>query len=334
MKRGWRQLHRWLVWSTGFLLIPWVTSGCLLLWQDLGIPRVRPAGNPASLDRILAAAQTLFPARSGDWRLILPRRPDDPAKVVYVASDPFGGAEKPVSIYVDPYRAEILASTEGRGPFWEWLYRFHTSLLVSGDSRWLLWALAAALAGILASGTRLGLRGKSRHARIGLTAVPALTISLVSGLLLLVPLPAAGPEPRPPIPSLQDRPLPPLMPVVNRIAHRHPDLELREILWTADGSTWRLAYHRAGKPDLEPAWTTIWFVPRNETILRISAPPEPYAVLRRWAYLIHRGTLAEPWARLLLTWGGVGLTTAALAGMLAWWRRRKRHGIPAVQNPA
>ena len=332
MKQGWRRLHRWLVWSTGFLLIPWVTSGCLLLWQDAGIPRVRPAGNPASLERLLAVAQTIFPSRSGDWRLVLPRRPDDPVKVVYVASDPFGGPEAPVSIYVDPYRAEVLTLTEGRGPFWEWLYRFHTCLLLPGDSRWLLWVLSAALAGILVSGAQLSRRGKSRHARIGRTTIPPLLISLLSGLVLLAPLPAAESS-LPLAPPSLPKHVPPVDEVVARIGRDHPALELREILWTADGSPWRLAYHRPGTSDLEPAWTTVWFDPGHGTILRISAPPQPYTTLRRWAYWIHRGALAEPWERLVLTWGGIGLTMTAFTGVFAWWQRRRRHGIPAVQNP-
>ncbi len=342
MNKTSRRWHRILAFSFGGLVALWCLSGCLLLWQDWFRPCVRPdtVDTSATLTGLLSAAHSLYPVDSGSWQLYLPKRADEPVKIIYIANDPFPGPEKPVTLWLDPYRVTILAAGESRPPLLEWCYHFHTTLLLPGSSTSAVAMLASILTVLVVTGLlqrrRRGTDLAAWHSRLGWLSFPGLLTSLVTGLLLLTPQQWWDmPDKEPVRLSVPAAARPMAVEEAVSLARRHlPDgSSLRSLQLPGDpGLPWSLAFHRPGSLDVEPAWIRVWVDPWHRRILRIQ-PGRGNG--RQWFYLIHIGAVLAPLSRMFMTLGGLGPALLTLTGISRWIRRRKRrHGLSTAQNPA
>lgn len=332
MRARLRRLHRLLALGFGGWFCVWLLAGSLLLWQEAGqTPQAPLAQQEGSvpLPKLLAAAQSRHP-EPGSWRIVLPKRPGEAARAVFLAEDLF--AEEPKVLWLDPHTATILRETEARSSFWQGLYRFHSSLWLDDRGRPVLSACALVLLALLASGLALGRRkarpGFSlavRHRRLGLGLAPPLLISSISGLLLSLPAGWLLPTPDREIGRVR-APLT-LETVVAQVSARFPGYALREIAVPQHpDEPWELALYRPGTLDVEPAWLRLSLAPDGRLAERASS-------LRQWVYAVHTGQVAGATGQLLLTLGGLGFGLQAAYGFRLWWHRA-RLKAPAPRRDA
>lgn len=138
--------HRWMGIPAALLLTAMGLSGAILVYEEpvdrLLYPRlhrVEPASTRLPLDSLVAITDRAAPRRAGAGWIIVPRRPDEAARVQYEYRH----------VFIDPYRGTILGE-RGIGESLVHVVRvFHQTFLLSTPG-WMA-ALAATTAGVLLS---------------------------------------------------------------------------------------------------------------------------------------------------------------------------------------
>ncbi len=351
-----RRFHRLLALSLGLLVSLWTLSGSLLLVQkslDAGLPGTMASETGQFMpQRILAAARRHLADRPGHWKLVLPHRGQAVAEVTYLSADPFGATAGEVRITVDPRRAEVIRVTEGRTQLAEWLYRFHSRLMLGDQGKWWVGVAGLVLLGFVVSGLlmwrlprRIGLSGL--HGGLGLVVLPVLMFSLVTGWLLVfsglwtskVLSGEASPGTENPDGPEITRSMT-LTSVLASLRRHNPGCRLRVVETPfEEREPWRAAMDCGRGVDHPVYWR--WFLVGPGRDAGVRPDPEMEATGVRslgWIYALHTGQILGAPGKCLLAAAGGGPTVLLVTGMIIRWSRkrrlRKRHGLSTVQNPA
>jgi uncharacterized iron-regulated membrane protein len=161
------------------------------------LERVTPAGARLPLDATVAAARAVAPAGFAVQAVVAPGAPDAAVRVTFAPAladtgehaahgqpapapaSPFAPVAGKMSVYVDPYRAQVLGTLCDDDRFSDWARRLHSRLLQGNGWRWMIelaasWLLVMLLTGVylwwpragLAAGLpRAGTRGRTRWRR-------------------------------------------------------------------------------------------------------------------------------------------------------------------------
>jgi uncharacterized iron-regulated membrane protein len=321
MKTKLRSLHCMLGLWAGIGLCLWLLAGSILLWQKTWqTPKAfRPEPEkPVDLAKLLASAQSHYP-EPGSWRLRLPKQPGEAVQAVFLAEDLFAEAE-PKVLWLHPYTAEILGETH-KLPFWQGVYRLHSSFWLDERGRPAVIAAGLMLACLLVSGLLLWRKTKqnssptARHRSLGLMIFPPLLISLISGLLLS--LPAGWLSAPANLPKAKIEPASTLEQVIQKLHALYPDSRLREIAIPQNvDEPWEVAIHLSSTLDIDPAWLRLVLHPDG----RLEERP---AGLRQWVYALHTGEVAGLPGKLMLMLGGVGFVLQTVYGFKLWRQRAR-----------
>ena len=135
-KETWLKIHFYLALIAGFFFALIGLTGSISLYRtgldELLNPQLvigQPLGKRQSLDKIMAAVQTVHPGHSGAWTLEMPSSPHGMITVWYdKPRETFFELYAPLMVSVNPYTAEVVASR-----FWgqttaTWLLDLHTQL--------------------------------------------------------------------------------------------------------------------------------------------------------------------------------------------------------------
>lgn len=178
------------------------------------LERVAPAGSLQPLDLAVDAARRAVPAGFAVQAVVPPAAPGDTVRVTLApapaapmgehaghgapaarAASPFVAVPGKRTVYVDPYRAQVLGTVLEEERFSEWARRLHSRLLQGEGARWMIelaasWLLVMLLTGVLlwwphaaaAALPRAGARGrawwKEWHAFLGV-ALGVLSLAIV-----------------------------------------------------------------------------------------------------------------------------------------------------------
>jgi len=349
--------HQWLGLTLGLLFSLLGLTGSLLVFYPeldrLLHPQlaVRQAAGEVSPQRIVDALQRAEPARSGAWRIELPRSGNAPITARYYKPVETEGRHfAPLIITLDP---ETLSPTSRR--FWgndlfTWIYDLHYSLLLGKDGKTLLGIATVPLLFLLLSGVYLwwpgqrNLRGaltikpgaawKRRvydlHAKPGIYAVLFVGTLTLTGLLLAVPewftpaIDAVSPrrayyqaEPRAadvaPGISADD--------AVRIARQRFPAAEVRWIHTPdPDSRVWRIQLRQAGEPNRRFPRTNVWIDGENGKVLAVRDPRQnsPGDTLMDWLHPLHNGEAFGTIGRIVVFICGLLPLLALVTGFIRW----------------
>ncbi|KXJ39595.1 MAG: hypothetical protein AXA67_01255 [Methylothermaceae bacteria B42] len=352
-RRLWVQIHIWIALSLGWLIALVGMSGSVLIYKaeldQLFHPSGQPpsrSGPPVEISRIMAVAYSLFSKDSGSWSLTFPQETGEPYRVTYFNNDLTLDAAEPVDIWIDPYQPRLLRLEQAGGRWLEdWLYRFHSTLLLGGQGKgWI-----AVLGGVFGISVISGLylwwpwrkakfRGKllDFHHWGGMLSAPVLLFSIATGLYLAIPpqwvpwlheekttvqqdssqSPYAGKRLPLSVETIIDRTLavfPGSQPRRLSFPENLDDFYLLELYWP-------------GYADTPKGWVKVAVDAYLGRVISYQLPPHQgvRSWLEQWIYLLHNGSAMGSLGRVVLCLGGLFPSLLMVTGTLTWWRRYQR----------
>ena len=190
----WR-IHFWAALIASPFVLVATLSGLLYIFtpqieaQLYGqLERVAPQGARLPLDAAVAAARRAAPAGLEVQAVVPPARAEDAVRVSFdrpapgasahaghgqpAASPRPGQGAGRITVFVDPYRGQVLGSQREQERFSEWARRLHSRLLQGDGWRWMIelgasWMLVMLLTGVYLWWPRPGQPGMPRAGRRG-----------------------------------------------------------------------------------------------------------------------------------------------------------------------
>lgn len=363
-------LHKWLGLTLGLLFTLLGLTGSLLVFYpelDLAFnPQRAPttSSTTISANRIVEALHLAEPSRTNDWRIELPRSPDEPVIARYYK--PVETAHRrfsPLIVTLDPGNGQVTSRRFWGDDFFTWIYDLHYTLLLGDLGKTTLGIASLLTLLLLLSGLYLwwptpghwqgALRIKSGavwkrriydlHVKPGVYGLLFLAVLAATGLLLVVPswfMP--GIQAVSPLARLYQPPRS-ASPIAVRISadeavqislKRFPGAEVRWIHTPAPKQgVWRIQMRQTGEPNHRFPKTNVWIDAATGNILAIRDPQQNSAgdTLMDWLHPLHNGEAFGLTGRIIAFACGLLPLLAFITGFIRW-RHKARPSTRAAQQ--
>lgn len=353
----WRKLHLMLGLSLGGLFVLLGLTGSVLVFyvelDDWRYP-APVAGARAPLDAFTQGLQRSYPARSGPWRLELPRDESRPITARYYK--PLERQHRdfaPLLVTLDPVNATVLRERFWGDDLFTFVYDLHYTLLLERPGRWTVGIVGLGLMFSLITGLRLwwprpgrwrrALRLRPRHGTArtvydlhvaaGVYGLLLLLVLAVTGAVLALPewvKPALGPLAAPPAVSSTPERGPPISAEAALAAAGRVFPE-GQTVWVETPAgpqgTWRVNLRLPGDPGRRFPHSHVWVDQYSGAVLAVRDTRRDSAgdVLLNWMHPLHSGEAFGLPGRLLIFVAGLLPLLLAVTGLMRWRQKSRRH---------
>lgn len=359
-RRCWKQLHLWLGFTAGALLVLLGLSGSIITyeqeidaWLHPGLLLAQGRGAQASVSRMEADARAALPPGAHLYAVRLPHKEGYAAIWLYR-----NAAGEQRQITADPATGRVLGERSASNPV-AWVYRFHASLFMGIAGNVLLAIVAVAVLALLLSGIWLWLPRRAAHWRqalriawgrspdrtffdlhrvSGAYGAPLLLVLTFTGIYMALPplmegavtlLSPVTPWPAPKAsggsPALN------LEAAVARAAQEYPGTRPKVLVMEQPG-LYEINLSRPGGRMWRKTGEHVVFIDAaTGAVLAKRGPHDGTAGDRfiGWMFPLHNGEAFGEISRALVCLMGVVPSLVAAAGFAMWWRRRAHRSRPA-----